>query len=89
MIWNDNKEEGGHLLYLQAQWFLPGLCEEKQSLWEDCRENSVFREELVFVLGQEEIDIQRIVEDIEDFAANRLSVSEGTVKKPPSKIRMG
>lgn len=61
----------------------------KSSHCEKITGKTVFREELGFILEREEKDIQRIVEDIEDFAANRLSVSEGTVKKPPSRIWMG
>lgn len=41
------------------------------------------------MLEKEERDIQRIVEDVEDLAANRLLISEGTVKEPPSRIKMG
>lgn len=65
MILSGNKKEGEHLLYLQAQWFLSGMCEEMQSLFGKvaCRETSV---------SWKEENIWRIVEDIEDFAGNRL-----------------
>lgn len=47
------------------------------------------------MLEQEESDSERTVEDIEDFAGNRLSIPEGTVnsrrhseREPPSSIRV-